>query len=98
MTPRPRSAADRAISPRSRSRRLTVDEITLFKEIQPPPPADAPRMREAARARLTAAANGAPGHPARPRRRTVLAVASAAALAAAGTSYGLAAVGGSPSA
>ena len=75
-----------------------MDEITLFKEIQPPPPADAPRMREAARARLTAAASGAPGYPARPRHRTVLVVASAAALAAAGTSYGLAAVGGSPSA
>lgn len=75
-----------------------MDEITLFKELQPPPPADAPRMREAARARLTAAASGAPRHPARPRHRTVLVVASAAALAAAGTSYGLAAVGGGPSA
>jgi hypothetical protein len=75
-----------------------VHEIMLFKELQPPPPADIPRMREAARARLSAAASGAPGHPARPRHRTVMVVASAAALAAAGTSYGLAAVGGSPSA
>jgi hypothetical protein len=74
-----------------------VDEITLFEELQPPPPPDAPRMCEAARARLAAAMSAPPAlaHPVR-RRSTVVAAAAAAALVAAGTGYGLtAAQGGS---
>jgi Domain of unknown function (DUF5666) len=75
-----------------------VDEIELFEELRPPPPPDAPRIREAARARLTAAMNVSPPHPARRRRSTVAAVAAAAALVAAGTGYGLTAArdGGGP--
>jgi hypothetical protein len=65
-----------------------VDEIKLFEQLRPPPPPDAARMREAARARL-AAATGAPlAHPAR-RRSTVVAVAAAGALVAAGAGYGI---------
>lgn len=63
-----------------------MDEIKLFEELQPPPPPDASRMREAARARLTAATRAPLTHPAR-RRRSTVAVA-AAALAAAGAGYG----------
>jgi len=70
-----------------------VDEIKLFEELQPPPPYDAQRMREAARARLTAATSAPFEHPAR-RRGTVVAVAAAAALAAGGTGYGLTAAHG----
>jgi hypothetical protein len=70
-----------------------VDEIKLFKELQPPPPHDAPRMRHAARARLTAAFSAPVAHPAR-RRNTVVAVAGAAALVAAGTGYSLTAAQG----
>jgi hypothetical protein len=66
-------------------RRITVDEITLFEQLRPPAPADAPWIREAARLRLAAAS--AP--PARPARRVTLAAVSAAALAVAGASYGL---------
>jgi Domain of unknown function (DUF5666) len=73
-----------------------VEEIKLFKELQPPPPRDAPRMREAARARLTAVTSAPLAHPARRRRSVVVPVAVAAALVAAGTGYGLtAAQGGS---
>jgi hypothetical protein len=70
-----------------------VDEIQLFEELQPPLPPDAPRMREAARARLIAAASAPPAHPAR-RRNAMVAVTAAAALVAAGTGYGLAAAHG----
>jgi hypothetical protein len=74
-----------------------VDEIKLFEELRPAPPPDAPRMREAARARLTAAMSAPPAHLAR-RRGTVVAGAAAAALVVAGTGYGLtAARGGSSS-
>jgi hypothetical protein len=66
-----------------------VDEIKLFKELQPPPPHDVSRMRHGARARLTAAFSAPLAHPAR-RRGTVVAVAGAAALVAAGTGYSLA--------
>jgi hypothetical protein len=66
-------------------RRINVDEITLFEQLRPPAPADAPWIREAARLRLAAAS--AP--PARPARRVTLAAVSAAALAVAGASYGL---------
>jgi hypothetical protein len=65
-----------------------VDEIKLFGELKPPPPASAPRMRDAARARLTAATSAPQSHPAM-RRSTVVTVAAAAALVAGGTSYGL---------
>ncbi len=65
-----------------------MDEIKLFTELQPPPPPDAPRMREAARARLTAATSGSRVHPGR-RRATLVSVAAAAALVAGGTAYGL---------
>jgi len=65
-----------------------VDEIKLFKELQPPPPHDAARMRHAARARLTGAFSAPVAYPAR-RRTTVVAVAGAAALVAAGTGYSL---------
>ena len=73
-----------------------MDEITLYEELQPPPPPDAPRMRQAARARLTAAMSAAPAHPAHLARghRTVVAVAGAAALVAAGTGYSLTAAQG----
>jgi hypothetical protein len=77
-------------------RRPTVDEIKLFEELQPPPPPDATRMREAARARLTAATSAPLTHPAR-RRGAVAAVATTAALVAAGTGYGLTAAQGSSS-
>jgi len=70
-----------------------MDEIKLYVQLQQPPPLDAPRLREAARARLTAATSAPPAHPAR-RRGTVLAVTAAAAVAAAGTSYGLTAAHG----
>jgi hypothetical protein len=53
-------------------------------------------MREAARARLTAATSAPLAHPAR-RRSTVVAVAAAGALVAAGTGYGLTAAQGVPS-
>jgi hypothetical protein len=74
-----------------------VDEITLFEELQPPPPPDAPRMREAARARLTVATSTQLVHPSG-RRSTVMTVAAAAALAAGGAGYGLTALhhGSSP--
>jgi hypothetical protein len=73
-----------------------VDEIKLFENLQPLPPPDAARMREAARARLTAATSAPLAHPVR-RRSTVVAVAAATALVAAGTGYGLTtAQGGSP--
>jgi hypothetical protein len=72
-----------------------VDEIKLFRQLQPPPSPDAPRMREAARARLTAAAHAPLAHPAR-RRSTVVAGAAAAALVATGTGYGLTAAQGGP--
>lgn len=72
-----------------------MDEIKLFTQLQPPPPPDAPRMREAARARLTAATSAELAHLPR-RRRTVVVAMAAAALVAAGTGYGLAAVQGGP--
>lgn len=65
-----------------------MDEIKLFEELQPPPSPDVPRMRAAARARLTAATSVPLVHPAA-RRRTVVAVTAAAAMAAGGTGYGL---------
>lgn len=67
-----------------------MDEIRLFKELQPPPLDDAFRVRHAARARLTAAFSAPGAQPAR-RRGTVVAGAgaAAAALLAAGTGYGL---------
>jgi hypothetical protein len=76
-----------------------VDEIKLFEELQPPPPPDAPRMREAARARLTAATSAPLTHPSHPARRRgiVVAVAAAAALVTAGTGYGITAVHGGSS-
>jgi hypothetical protein len=74
-----------------------VDEIKLFEELQPPPPPDVPRMREAARARLTAATSAPRAHPVSTRRGGVVAVAAAAALVAAGTGYGLAATRGGSS-
>lgn len=70
-----------------------MDEIKLFEELQPPPPPGAPRMREAARARLTAATSAPVGYPAR-RRSTVVAIAAAGALVAGGASYGLTAAAG----
>ncbi len=74
-----------------------MDEIALFRQLQPPPPPDAPRMREAARARLVAATIAAPAHSARRARSTLVpAAAAAAALVAAGTGYGLAATQGGP--
>jgi hypothetical protein len=73
-----------------------VDEIKLYEGLQPPPPPDALRMRQAARARLTAAMTAPPAHPAS-RRRTVVAVAGAAALVAAGTGYSLTAAQGGAS-
>jgi hypothetical protein len=73
-----------------------VDEIKLYEQLQPPPLPETARMREAARARLTAATSATPAHPAK-RRGTVLAVTAAAALAAAGTSYGLTAAHGAAS-
>lgn len=70
-----------------------MDEITLFKTLQPPPPADAGRIREAARARLDSTLAGALGNspgPARPqfrgaprRRRRLALAAGAVAVAAA---------------
>lgn len=66
-----------------------MDEIKLFGLLQPPPPPDAARIRENARARLTAAANAPLAHPARRRVLAVGAVAAAAAVMAAGTGYGL---------
>jgi hypothetical protein len=69
-----------------------VDEIKLFEELQPPSPPSALRMREAARARLTAATSAPVEYPAR-RRSTVVAIAAAGALVAGGASYGLAAAG-----
>lgn len=74
-----------------------MDEIKLYEQLQPPPPPDALRLREAARARLTTATSAPPAHPARG-RSTVLAVTAAAALAAAGTSYGLTAAHDAPGA
>jgi hypothetical protein len=65
-----------------------VDEIKLFEYLQPPPPADAARMREAARARLAAATSAPLTHPLR-RRSALVTVAAASALVAAGTGYGL---------
>ncbi|HTT53419.1 MAG TPA: hypothetical protein VMH35_18660 [Streptosporangiaceae bacterium] len=73
-----------------------MDEIELFGQLQPPPPPDVARMREAARARLTAATTAPPAHPARRPRSTVLPAAAAAVLVAAGTGYGLAAAQGGP--
>ena len=73
-----------------------MDEITLFEELQPPPSPDAARMREAARARLTAATNAPLAHPSR-RRNSMVAVAAAAAMVAGGTGYGLTAAQGSSS-
>jgi hypothetical protein len=73
-----------------------VDEIKLFEELQPPPLPDAVRMREAARARLAAATSAPQTHPAR-RRSTVVAVATAAAVVAGGTGYGLTAARGGSS-
>jgi hypothetical protein len=71
-----------------------VDEIKLFDELKPPPLPDAGRMRESVRSRLAATASAPPAHPAR-RRRTMVAVATGAALVAAGgTGYGLAATQG----
>jgi hypothetical protein len=70
-----------------------VDEIKLFEELQPPPPRDAARMREEARARLSAATSAPFEHPAR-RRSTVVTVAAAAALVAGGAGYGIAAAAG----
>jgi hypothetical protein len=70
-----------------------VDEIKLFKELQPPPLPDAPRMRHAAAARLTAAFSAPVAYPAR-RRNAVVAVAGAAALVAAGAGYSLTAAQG----
>jgi hypothetical protein len=73
-----------------------VDEIKLFGELKPPPMPDAPRMHEAVRSRLAVAASALPVHPAR-RRRTMVAVATGAALVAAGgTGYGLTATRGAP--
>jgi hypothetical protein len=69
-------------------RRPAVDEIKLFEKLQPPPPPDALRMREAARLRLSAATSAPLAHPAK-RRITVVALAGATALVAAGTGYGL---------
>jgi len=71
-----------------------MDEINLYERLQPPPRPDAPRMREAARARLTAAMSAPPVHQAG-RRTTVVAIAAAATLAAGGASYGLMAMHGS---
>jgi hypothetical protein len=71
-----------------------VDEIKLFEELQPPVPPDAPRMREAVRARLAAATTAPPAHPAR-RRGTMVAATTAAALVAAGAGYSLTAAQGS---
>lgn len=65
-----------------------MDEITLFEQLRPPAPANAPWIREAARVRL-AAASAPQGRPARPARRRVTLAVSAAALAVAGASYGL---------
>jgi Domain of unknown function (DUF5666) len=66
-----------------------VDEITLFEELRPPLPPDALRIREAARARLTAATGVPSVRPAWRRRSPVMAAAAAAALVAGGASYGL---------
>jgi hypothetical protein len=71
-----------------------VDEIQLFEELQPPPSPDAPRMREAARARLSAVTSAPPARPAR--RRHTMVAAAATALVAAGTTYGLVASHGEP--
>jgi hypothetical protein len=65
-----------------------MDEIKLFEVLQQPPPPDAARMREAARARLTTAMSGSPA-PRRPRGRLVLA---GAAVAAAGASLAVTAL------
>ncbi|HXC80675.1 MAG TPA: hypothetical protein VNV62_02395 [Trebonia sp.] len=70
-----------------------MDEIKLFKELQPPSPHDVARMRHAARARLTVAFSAPVAYPAR-RRTTVVAMAGAAALVAAGTGYSLSAAQG----
>jgi hypothetical protein len=74
-----------------------MDEITLFKTLQPPPTVDADRIREAARARLDSALNGllgdSPG-PARtpPRRRRRLALAAGAVAVAAGAAIAVPAI------
>jgi hypothetical protein len=72
-----------------------VDEIKLFKELQPPPLPDAPRMRHAARARLSTAFSAPVAPPVgRGGKVKVVAVAGAAALVAAGAGYGLTAAQG----
>jgi hypothetical protein len=73
-----------------------VDEIKLFDELKPPPLPDAVRMHEAVRSRLAAATSAPPTHPGR-RRRTMVAVATGAAMVAAGgTGYGLTATHSGP--
>jgi hypothetical protein len=74
-----------------------VDEIKLFEELQPSPPRDAAQMREAARARLTAATSAPLERPVR-RRSTVVAIAASATLVAGGVGYAVtAAVSGTGS-
>ena len=77
-----------------------MDEIQLFTELQPPPPLDAPRIREAARARLGVAMS-VPVSIRRPRVRRVamagaLAVGAAVALAITALLSGNAGPGASP--
>ena len=62
-----------------------MDEITLFKTIQPAPPGDADAVRQAARARL-AAAMSRPQRPAWHRRRPLVLSAGAAVSVAAAAS------------
>jgi hypothetical protein len=65
-----------------RRRKQTMDEITLFTAIKPPPPDDADAIRRQARARLTAAMAGPRQSPGR-RRRPLALIACGAAVAAA---------------
>jgi hypothetical protein len=71
-----------------------MDEITLFKTIQPPPPGDPEAIRQGARTRLTAAMSRPP-RPAR-HRRTPLVLAGAVAAAGALTVSGILLSAGGP--
>jgi hypothetical protein len=73
-----------------------VDEIKLFEELQPPPPPDAPRMRDTARARLITATSNSRMHPAKRRGATLVSV-GAAVMVAGGTAYGVAVTQGGSS-